>query len=137
MWWVRSADGRSGWRWLCSDRRFEVTGKDLRLHTPTVPSSAQVQQEVMAFTALLMLSTCLIAGSLHTLISTGICGIYAPKLLHLQNVGSFTPHGCVLFWGAVQHSKGPACRQQLARHSGMERWSEELTLSLHDFVFIH
>lgn len=37
-----------------------------------------------------------------------VSGIYAPKLLHLQNSGSFTPPGCVLFWGAVQLS--PACR---------------------------
>lgn len=68
--------------------RAEVTRKDLRLNTPTVPSSSQVQQGVMAFTALLMLSMCLSTGSLRTFISTIMCGIYVTKLLHLQNAGS-------------------------------------------------
>lgn len=118
--------------------RAEVTRKYLRLHIPPVPSSAQVQQRDMAFTALMMLLTCLSAGSLHTFISIGICGINASKLLHLQNIGSFSPPGCVLFWRAVQHSEVPLADNNLSGTSGRERWSEELrALSLHDFIFIH
>lgn len=117
--------------------RVETTRKDLRLNTPRITSSSQLQQGVMAFTALLMSLTCLSAGSLHTLFSTAIYGIYAPKLLHLQNVGFFTPPGCVLFWGAVQHSE-VLLADNLPGTSGMERWSGvPRALSLHDFIFIH
>lgn len=61
-------------------------------------------------------------------------------LLHLQDIGPFTPlgPGHVLFLGAMQHSQVLLAACDLPGTSSQERWSEDPeTLLLYQWLFIH